>query len=419
MGNGFNPDKWGSEMKAISGGLNLGSEFNPEKLCSEMKGISAGLNWMRVPVQPRKVRFRDDIHQWGVEPRVWVQPRKVVLRDERYQRGVEPGCGFQFNPEKWGLEMKAINGGLNLVSEFNPEKLCSEMKGISAGLNWMRVPVQPRKVRFRDESHQWGVEPRVGVQPRKVVLRDERYQWGVEPGCGFQFNPEKWGLEMKAINGGLNLGSEFNPEKLCSEMKGISAGLNWMGVPVQPRWTLRGGHSSMECAMAQSSKGALASRPRCQTNHLPKVQWAWCPQSTHHQDGSRCRPLHGPGPCSSTQCVHSTEMEASKRCQQSGSSIASVCPWVWLRNYTQKKTNNNSDPILNDQKHLQWPEFCYLSWVTLQQSKALSICLGQSQWPRLQREEGRAERHGCQSPLWEDSLHAFPARPHQWGVCHF
>ena len=30
-------------MKAISGGLNLGSEFNPEKLCSEMKGNS-GLN---------------------------------------------------------------------------------------------------------------------------------------------------------------------------------------------------------------------------------------------------------------------------------------------------------------------------------------------------------------------------------------
>ena len=31
-------------MKAISGGLNVGSEFNPEKLCSEMKGTSGGLN---------------------------------------------------------------------------------------------------------------------------------------------------------------------------------------------------------------------------------------------------------------------------------------------------------------------------------------------------------------------------------------
>ena len=31
-------------MKAISGGLNLGSLFNPEKLCSEMKGTSQGLN---------------------------------------------------------------------------------------------------------------------------------------------------------------------------------------------------------------------------------------------------------------------------------------------------------------------------------------------------------------------------------------
>ena len=55
----------------------------------------------------------------------------------------------------------------------------------------MWVPVQPRKVGFRDESHQWGVEPRVFVQPRKVVFRDERYQSGVEPGCGSQFNPEK------------------------------------------------------------------------------------------------------------------------------------------------------------------------------------------------------------------------------------
>ena len=185
------------------------------------------IDWYGHGFNPEKVRFRDESHQWGVEPRVGVQPRKIVLRDERCQCGRGwTGCGFQFNPEKWGSEMKAINGGLNLVSEFNPEKLCSEMKGVSAGLNWMRVPVQPRKVRFRDESHQWGVEPRVGVQPRKVVLRDERYQWGVEPGCGFQFNPEKWGSEMKAINGGLNLGSEFNPEKLCSEMKGISGGLN-------------------------------------------------------------------------------------------------------------------------------------------------------------------------------------------------
>ena len=44
-------------MKAISGGLDLGSEFKPEKLCS-------------------------------------------LLRDERYQWRVEPGCGSEFNPEK-------------------------------------------------------------------------------------------------------------------------------------------------------------------------------------------------------------------------------------------------------------------------------------------------------------------------------
>ena len=103
------------------------------------------IDWYGHGFNPEKVRFRDESHQWGVEPGVWV----------------------------------------------NPEKLCSEMKGISAGLNWMRVPVQPRKVRFRDDSHQWGVEPRVWVQPRKVVLRDERYQWGVETRMWVPVQPRK------------------------------------------------------------------------------------------------------------------------------------------------------------------------------------------------------------------------------------
>ena len=55
-------------MKGISGGLNLGSEFNPENLCSEMKGTRVEPVW--VPVQPRKVVFRDERYQWGVAP--WV-----------------------------------------------------------------------------------------------------------------------------------------------------------------------------------------------------------------------------------------------------------------------------------------------------------------------------------------------------------
>ena len=63
--------------------------------------------------------------------------------------------------------MKAISGGLNLVSEFNPEKLCSEMKGISAGLNLVS-----------------------------------------------EFNPEKLCLEMKGTSGGLNqdVGSSSTPK---------------------------------------------------------------------------------------------------------------------------------------------------------------------------------------------------------------
>ena len=58
-GHGFNPEKTGSETKAISGGLNLGSGFNPDKLCSEMKGISGGLNQNVGSSSTPKVRFRD------------------------------------------------------------------------------------------------------------------------------------------------------------------------------------------------------------------------------------------------------------------------------------------------------------------------------------------------------------------------
>ena len=116
-----------------------------------MKAIS-----MWVLVQPRKVGFTDESHQWGVEPRVLVQPRKVGFTDESHQWGVEPRVlvqprkvVFRGESHQWGVEP--------------------------------RVLVQPRKVGFTDESHQWGVEPRVLVQPRKVGFTDESHQWGVEP----------------------------------------------------------------------------------------------------------------------------------------------------------------------------------------------------------------------------------------------
>ena len=61
----------------------------------------------------------------------------------------------------------------------------------------------------------------VPVQPRKVGFRDENHQGGVEP-------------EIKGTSSGLNQDvgpssipkSRVNPEKLCSEMKGNSGGLN-------------------------------------------------------------------------------------------------------------------------------------------------------------------------------------------------
>ena len=219
-------------MKGISGGLNrdvgpsstpksgvqrwkpsvggwTSGRFNPKKLCSEMKGWTG----MWGPVQPRKVGFRDESHQWGVEPWVWVQPEKLCSEMKGISGGlnrdvgpsstpksgvqrwkpsvggwtsglsstpkscvqrwkVEPGCGAQFNPEKWGSEMKAISGGLNLGSEFNPKSCAQRWKVSMGGWTGMWVLVQPRKVGFRDESHQWGVEPRVSVQlPKSCVQR--------------------------------------------------------------------------------------------------------------------------------------------------------------------------------------------------------------------------------------------------------
>ena len=128
-GHGFNPEKLCSEMKGISGGLNLGSEFNPEKLCSEMKGNSGGLNQDVGPSSTPKSR----VQRWKVSVGGWTS-------------------GLSSTPKSCAQRWKVPVGG------------------------WARmwVPVQPRKAGFRDESHQWGVEPRVWVQPRKVVFRDER-----------------------------------------------------------------------------------------------------------------------------------------------------------------------------------------------------------------------------------------------------
>ena len=55
----------------------------------------------------------------------------------------------------------------------------------------MWVPVQPRKVRFRDESHQWGLNLGSEFNPEKLCSEMKGTSGGVEPGCGFQFNPEK------------------------------------------------------------------------------------------------------------------------------------------------------------------------------------------------------------------------------------
>ena len=162
-------------------------------------------------------------------------PKSCAQRCLRYQWGVEPGCGFQFNPEKWGSEMKAINGGWTSCLSSTPKSCAQTWKVPVGGSTRMWVPVQPRKVRFKDESHQWGVEPRVWVQPRKVVLRHERYQYGVEPGCGFQFNPEKWGSEMKAINGGWTSCLSSTPKSCAQRWKVSVGGWTRMWVPVQPR----------------------------------------------------------------------------------------------------------------------------------------------------------------------------------------
>ena len=136
MGMGSTPKKWGSEMKAISGGLNLVSEFNPEKLCSEMKGVSAGGVELDAGSSSTP---KSEVQRWKPSMGGWTSCRSSTPKScaQRWKVSVRgwTGCGFQFNPEKWGSEMKAINGGLNLVSEFNPEKLCLEMKGTSGGLN--------------------------------------------------------------------------------------------------------------------------------------------------------------------------------------------------------------------------------------------------------------------------------------------
>ena len=137
---------WRANWWTILIAMGMGST---RKSCVQRWKVSVG-GWTSVWVQPRKVVFRDESHQRGVEPWVWVQPRKVGFRDERYQWGVEPR------------------------SEFNPEKLCSEMKGNSGGLNQDVGPSSTPKSRVQRWKVSVGGWTSVWVQPRKVVFRDER-----------------------------------------------------------------------------------------------------------------------------------------------------------------------------------------------------------------------------------------------------
>ena len=165
-------------MKAISRGLNLGSEFNPEKLCSEMKGTSAGLNQDVGPSSTPKnevQRWKPSVGGWtsglSSTPKSCAQRWKVPVRVEQdVGRGSTPKSEVQ----RWKPSVGVWTSGLSST----PKSYAQRWKVRVGGWTRMWVAVQPRKVSFRDESHQWGVEPRGWVQPQKVVLR---YQWWVEP----------------------------------------------------------------------------------------------------------------------------------------------------------------------------------------------------------------------------------------------
>ena len=201
------------------GGWTSGLSSTPKSCAQRWKVPVGGWTRMWVPVQPRKVRFRDESHQWGgwtsclsstpkscaqrwkVPVRGWtrmwvpVQPRKVKFRDESHQ---------------WGL---------NLGSEFNPEKLCSEMKGTSGGLNQDVGSSSTPKSEVQRWKPSMRVEPRVWVQPRKVVLRDDLESGTVRKSCRApETERVDWSFKSKGIEilrvqpvGDLYTGSKARP----------------------------------------------------------------------------------------------------------------------------------------------------------------------------------------------------------------
>ena len=117
-------------MKGISGGLNLGLSSTPKncvqrwkpsvggwtlglsstpKSCAQRWKVPVGV-WSRmwVPVQPRKVGFRDESHQWGVEPRVLVQPPKSCV--QRWKVYVGGWTGMWVLVQPWQGAEKNIAG---------------------------------------------------------------------------------------------------------------------------------------------------------------------------------------------------------------------------------------------------------------------------------------------------------------------
>ena len=167
--------------KPSVGGWTSGLSSTPKKLCSEMKGISGRLN-----------------------------------------RDVGPSSTPKSRVQRWKPSVGGWTSGLSST----PKSCVQRWKVSVAGWTGMWVPVQPRKVKFRDESHQWGVEPWVWVQPEKSCSEMKGISGGLNRDVGPSSTPKSGVQRWKPSVGGWTSGLSSTPKKLCSEMKGISGGLN-------------------------------------------------------------------------------------------------------------------------------------------------------------------------------------------------
>ena len=130
------------KSKDISKNTSLGHGFSGT--FGSFGFVSVRAVWMN----QKSVRFRFVFPRFVSWRANWLMPTVSICHIDCYGHG--------FNPEKVRFRDESHQWGVELRLSSTPKSCAQRWKVSVRGWTRMWVPVQPRKVRFRDERHQWG-----------------------------------------------------------------------------------------------------------------------------------------------------------------------------------------------------------------------------------------------------------------------